>query len=135
MPASAHGVRSSLSLPLHGDGKVVGALNIYAMRPRAFGEQEQLTAGWFAAEASLALAPAVRMAERTEMSEHLQSALASRAVIDQALGVVMGQNRCTADEAFDILRMNSQNRNVKLRDVAVAVARNKYIAKISDAGH
>jgi hypothetical protein len=57
------------------------------------------------------------MAERTEMSEHLQSALASRAVIDQALGVVMGQNRCTADETFDILRMNSQNRNVKLRDV------------------
>jgi hypothetical protein len=36
------------------------------------------------------------MAERSEMSEHLQSALASRAVIDQALGVAMGQNRCTA---------------------------------------
>lgn len=52
------------------------------------------------------------------MSDHLQSALASRAVIDQALGIVMAQNKCTADEAFDTLRSNSQNRNVKLRDVA-----------------
>ena len=30
----------------------------------------------------------------------------------------MGQNRCTADEAFEVLRTISQNRNVKLRDVA-----------------
>jgi GAF domain-containing protein len=118
LPALAHGVRSSLSLPLHRDGKAIGALNIYATRPHAFGEQEQLDARRFAAEASRALALAVRMAERTEMSEHLQKALASRAVIDQALGVVMSQNRCTADEAFEMLRTISQNRNVKLRDVA-----------------
>ena len=52
------------------------------------------------------------------MSQHLQNALASRAVIDQALGIIMGQNRCTADEAFDLLRTISQNRNIKLRDIA-----------------
>jgi hypothetical protein len=59
----------------------------------------------FADEASraLALALAVRIAERTAMSEHLQTALASRAVIDQALGIIMGQNRCTADNAFEEL--------------------------------
>ena len=60
----------------------------------------------------------MRLAERTEMSENLQSALVSRAVIDQALGVIMGQQRCTADEAFEVLRTISQNRNVKLRDIA-----------------
>jgi GAF domain-containing protein len=121
MPALAHGVRSSLSLPLHTDGKVIGALNIYATRPRAFGQQEQLAARHFGGEASRALALAVRMAERTEMSEHLQKALASRAVIDQALGVVMGQNRCTVDEAFEMLRTISQNRNVELREVAAEI--------------
>jgi AmiR/NasT family two-component response regulator len=58
------------------------------------------------------------MAERSEMSAHLQAALASRAVIGQAVGIIMGQNRCTADEAFEVLRAISQNRNVKLRDIA-----------------
>ncbi len=118
MPALGHGVRSSLSLPLRADDQVIGAMNIYATQPRAFGPHEQLVAGRFADEASRALALAVRLAERTEMSEHLQRALASRAVIDQAIGIVMGQNRCTADEAFDVLRSISQNRNVKLHHIA-----------------
>jgi RNA polymerase sigma-B factor len=118
MPALGHGVRSSLSLPLRAGSQVIGALNIYATTPRAFGPSEQLVAGRFADEASRALELAVRMAERSEMSAHLQAALASRAVIDQAVGIIMGQNRCTADEAFEVLRTASHNRNVKLRDIA-----------------
>jgi GAF domain-containing protein len=121
MPALAHGVRSSISLPLHAEQKVIGALNLYAMRPGAFGPREQATALRFADEASRALTLAVRLAERAEMSQNLKQALASRAVIDQALGIIMGQNRCSADEAFDILRTTSQNRNVKLRDIAAAI--------------
>jgi GAF domain-containing protein len=118
MPALAHGIRSSLSLPLRTNGDVIGALNIYASTPHAFGPQEQRAACRFADETSRALALAVRIADRTEMSDHLQTALVSRAVIDQALGIIMGQNRCTADEAFDVLRTISQNRNIKLRDIA-----------------
>ncbi|WP_214402777.1 GAF and ANTAR domain-containing protein [Pseudonocardia lacus] len=121
VPALGHGVRSSLSLPLHAGDAVIGALNLYAAQPRAFGPAEQLVAQRFAGEASRALELAVRMAERSEMSAHLQAALASRAVIDQALGVIMGQNRCTAHEAFELLRGISQNRNVKLRDIATEI--------------
>lgn len=44
--------------------------------------------------------------------------MSSRAVIDQAIGIVMAQNRCDADAAFDVLRRASQNRNIKLRQVA-----------------
>ena len=80
--------------------------------------EEQLAAGRFADEASRALALAVRIAERTEMSEHLQHALVSRAVIDQVLGIILGQNRYIADQAFQLLRSISQNRNIELRDVA-----------------
>jgi GAF domain-containing protein len=118
IPALGHGVRSSLSLPLQAGERTIGALNIYATTPRAFGPGEQVVAGRFADEASRALELAVRLAERSEMSAHLQAALASRAVIDQAVGIVMGQNRCTPDEAFEVLRAISQNRNVKLRDIA-----------------
>jgi GAF domain-containing protein len=121
MPALRHGVRSSLSLPLHAEGQVISALNIYASQPHAFGPSEQLLARRFADEASRALALAIRIAERTEMSQHLHAALASRAEIDQAIGIIMGQNRCTAAEAFDILRTTSQHRNVKLSDMAVQI--------------
>jgi GAF domain-containing protein len=123
MPALGHGVRSSLSLPLRTNGEAIGALNIYASTPHVFGPHEQLAAGRLADEASRALALAVRIADRTEMSEHLQAALASRAVIDQALGIIMGQKRCTADEAFDLLRTISQNRNIKLHDIAAEMIR------------
>jgi hypothetical protein len=40
------------------------------------------------------------------------------AVIDQALGIIMGQRRCSADEAFAVLREVSQTGNIKLREVA-----------------
>jgi GAF domain-containing protein len=121
VPALGHGVRSSLSLPLRAESVVIGALNIYATRPGAFGPSEQIVARRFAEEASRALELAVRMAESSDMSVHLQAALASRAVIDQALGIIMGQNRCTVDEAFELLRGISQNRNVKLRTVAAEI--------------
>jgi AmiR/NasT family two-component response regulator len=50
--------------------------------------------------------------------DQVDQALASRSVIDQALGIVMGQQRCTAEEAFGLLRMRSQSSQTKLRDVA-----------------
>ncbi|WP_454085185.1 GAF and ANTAR domain-containing protein [Georgenia sp. Marseille-Q6866] len=116
--ALALGVRSALSLPLTGGTTALGAINLYSQQPHAFGAAELDAARRFADEASRALTMAVRLAEHAELSAQLQAALTSRAVIDQAIGVIMGQNRCDADEAFAILRTASQNRNVKLRTVA-----------------
>ena len=45
----------------------------------------------------------------------------TRAVIDQALGVIMKKQKCSPGEAFDLLRGISQNRNVKVREVAVEI--------------
>jgi GAF domain-containing protein len=118
--AVAHGVRSSLSIPVSG-GDTLGALNFYASTPYFFGPTERTAAARFATEAGYAVTLSVRLAERAEMTEHLQAALASRAVIDQALGVIMTQQRCSPDEAFDLLRGISQTRNVKVREVAVEI--------------
>jgi GAF domain-containing protein len=112
------GVRSSLSLPVATGERVVGALNLYSDEPAAFGPREREAGERYAGEAARALALSIRLAESVDMSENLQAALASRAVIDQALGIVMAQQRCTAQEAFVRLRQISQNRNVKLRVLA-----------------
>jgi AmiR/NasT family two-component response regulator len=45
----------------------------------------------------------------------------SRAVIEQAKGIIMGERRCGPDEAFQILTKLSQDTNRKLRDVAAAL--------------
>jgi GAF domain-containing protein len=115
--AAANGIRSCLSLPLNADG-IIGALNLYAPVPQAFGEAEILRAETFAASASGALAVAARQASAAVLTDQLRAALASRSVIDQALGIIMAQERCSSSRAFAILRAASQNRNVKLRDIA-----------------
>ena len=58
------------------------------------------------------------------MQQQLGEAMASRAIIDQAIGILMAQQRCNASTAFDLLRRASQNRNRKLRDVAVDIITN-----------
>nr|WP_302487855.1 ANTAR domain-containing protein [Paenarthrobacter ureafaciens] len=55
------------------------------------------------------------------MAEDLQTALANNTVIDTALGVVMAQNHCGHDTAFDVLVRAADSRNTKVRDVAAAV--------------
>lgn len=62
-----------------------------------------------------------RLAEQARLAASLTASLASRSVIDQAIGIIMSQNRCDAEEAFDVLRRASNNRNVKLRDLATEI--------------
>ncbi len=119
--AASEGVRSCLALPLNADGKPVGALNLYARTPSAFGAAEVRRAENFAEYASGALTLARRMASRIALIEQLRSSITSRTVIDHALGIIMAREHCTQARAFDILRSASQNSNVKLRDIAAAI--------------
>ena len=63
----------------------------------------------------------VRLAHYVEISAQLRAALTSRTVIDQSIGIIMGQNGCGTDAAFAVLRSASQNRNVRLRTVAAEI--------------
>lgn len=57
----------------------------------------------------------------TAVNEQLSTSIESRALIDQAMGVIMAIRRCTQDEALATLRQASQDQNVKLRDIARAI--------------
>lgn len=119
--AVAHGIRSCLALPLVADGKNAGALNLYAQVAHGFGPPEVRRAEMLAQNASGALAIALRLASCVALTEQLQASLASRLVIDRAIGVIITRQRCTQREAFEILRAASQHQNIKLRQVAAAV--------------
>jgi AmiR/NasT family two-component response regulator len=57
------------------------------------------------------------------LTGQLEQAMASRAVIEQAKGVIMAMRGITEDEAFEVLRRSSQDRNVKVRALAQQVVR------------
>jgi transcriptional regulator with GAF, ATPase, and Fis domain len=122
--AQAAGVGSALAVPvpLFGHGPR-GALNFYARTPHAFDEQAAERATEMARRATRAIQMVASLVELERNAEQLRAALGSRSIIDQALGIIMGQSRCDADEAFVIIRKASHNRNVKLRDVAAEIVR------------
>jgi GAF domain-containing protein len=115
------GIASSLSLPMTVDGETIGALNLYATHRAAFTDTARRHAVAFTDQGTAALAVILRQADQDLLHRQLTDAMASRSVIDQALGVLMGQQRCTATEAFALLRQASQHRNRKLRDVAAEI--------------
>jgi GAF domain-containing protein len=119
--AHGKGVRSTLSVGLPVQQRVIGALNVYSPRPDAFDEQSVELMELFAAHAAVAVANAALFASATHRAEQLQIAMASRAVIEQAKGILMAQRRCTAEEAFDVLVVASQRANKKLREIATAI--------------
>lgn len=113
-----HGVTGALAVPLMVRDGAVGVLNLYAGADAGFDERDQQLAQAIAAHAAVALTAALRTYDQVSLSDNLRIALSSRSVIDQAIGIVMGRERCSADEAFDVLRKVSQQRNTKLRHVA-----------------
>lgn len=116
--ALATGIRSAVSLPIIVDGQHVGALNLFSRVPHAFTEDDVAKADAFTKQAETALAILVRQARQTALDEQLRDALATRAVIDQALGVLMVTRKITSREAFAILRHTSQRTNRKVSEIA-----------------
>lgn len=118
----ATGVLSSLSVPLPYQGSSIGALNVYSSEPAAFASPESLEAGLQVAEVvAVAVANADAHAQLGEQARNMRLAMDSRAVIEQAKGVLMAQRHVDADQAFEILREASQRYNRKLRDIALGI--------------
>ncbi len=112
------GVHSALSLPLLLPGHVVGAINVYARGKDVFDDHAAELGELFAAPAAVAVHNAQILAQALTLTIQLQSALSSRPVIDQAIGLLRGRTGGTAEEAFNHLRAISQSEHTKLVDVA-----------------
>lgn len=117
--AVARGARSSLSVPLGIAGEPTGALNLYGERAAAFtDEQVRRSAAHVGSATAAGLTALLDLATAAARAVNLESAMGSRAVIEQAKGILMERRRMTADAAFDVLKTASQTTNRKLRDVA-----------------
>jgi len=121
--AAAHGVLSSLSVPLPFQGATIGALNTYAGRPQVIDDHDIELAEEVAAWLAIAIGNAEAAARTSEDLTQLRTAMMSRASIEQAKGILMERHRIKEDDAFTILTHASQQTNTKLRDVAEELVR------------
>ncbi|MCT7658308.1 GAF and ANTAR domain-containing protein [Mycobacterium deserti] len=112
------GVHSALALPLIVGDQVIGAVNAYAHHRDAFGEHAVELGGQFAGPAAASVYNAQLLARAQERTTQLQRALGSRAMIDQAIGIIRSRSGASAEEAFDRLTRLSQSENIKLAVVA-----------------
>ena len=122
--ALAHGIHSSLSLPLVVDKESVGAMNLYAYESHAFQAADRDTGAVFASQAAIVLANSQAYWDAYSLSERLGEAMKSRAVIEQAKGMLMAAQGCDEALAFELLVQASQRENVKLRDIAKRIVAN-----------
>ncbi|BCK57665.1 GAF and ANTAR domain-containing protein [Nocardia wallacei] len=117
------GIISVHSQPLLAGGAAVGTLDLYSTHRGAFEQPALQAISLTAQHTAVLLRSAISTARQTELTAQLQAALASRSIIDQALGITMAQRHCDRDGAFEVLRAASQRGNVKLVTVAAAVIR------------
>jgi ANTAR domain/GAF domain len=120
--AQREGVAHVLSVGLPTLADVSGAVNIYSHKGSGgFTREARLVAAGFAGYVAVALTNAALYAGAVDEVAQMQQAMASRAVIEQAKGMVMRDRKCDEETAFVVLRELSMRSNRKLRDVALEI--------------
>ena len=111
-------IRSVMAFQMFIAGETMGALNVYAEEPNAFGQVSRDMGLIFAAHSSVAWNAARR-------DEQFKRALASRDTIGQAKGMIMERYGVDAVQAFEVLRKLSQDSNMPLVQVATELVANR----------
>ncbi len=126
--ASDHGVEGMLSVRLFSGDRTHGALNLYSRTPGPFDRE--------AIEMARLLSTHVSVALRSAMAdEHLRSAIDSRNLIGQAQGILMERLSLDASRAFAVLSRISQERNVRLIDVAAHLVQQRQLPLAPQPAH
>jgi GAF domain-containing protein len=121
--AAAIGIHSALSLPLISCNEVIGAINVYAHRRDAFDEFSRRMGEQFAGPAAVAIRNARTLEQAHRKEANLETALGSRATIDQAIGIIMSRSGLSAEDAFVRLRIISQHDHIKVNAVATQLVK------------
>jgi putative methionine-R-sulfoxide reductase with GAF domain len=119
--AVERGSLSSMSVPLPVREALHGGLNLYAVEASAFDDDARTIATTFASYAAVAVHNMHLYESTRELADNLDLAMRTRAVIEQAKGILMSERRCDATAAFTLLAAASQRSNRKLREIAQAI--------------
>lgn len=113
------GVASVMAEPLPAHGTTFGALTLFSTHENAFDQRSFDQAASLGSRGAVVIANSNLYWQATELADQLKEALESRAVIDQAKGVLIAREGISPEEAFSLLLKASQSGNVKVRDIAL----------------
>lgn len=118
------GVGSYLAAPLRVDEHLSGALNLFGFGDHGFAETDSRLLELYTTIVSFGLRTTRRYRQARRRATELEAAMRSRAVIEQAKGILMAVHRISADDAMKRLVVESQHTNVKLREIATKFVEN-----------
>lgn len=119
--AAKLGVEAVLAVPVQVEDSPLGALSVYSLSPRAWSTDELLVARLYTDIAASYVAHQWELVGMRRRTEHLQIALDSRVVIEQAKGVLANDLDCGVDQAFQLLRNHARRTGTSLRTIAHSV--------------
>jgi GAF domain-containing protein len=116
--ARAQGIRSFLAAPLFTNEQSVGSFNLYGRDPAAFDSLDAEILDLLTTAVSRTIGDFARYKSASRVAETIQGALENRAPIEQAKGMLMALHGIDAGAAFDMLREESQAKNIRLHVIA-----------------
>jgi GAF domain-containing protein len=126
--AAEAGFGSCLVLPLRTDQQPAGAIALYAPEPGVFRGAAHDVALLVAAQGGTAVRNASLYGTCRRMVDNLHVALESRAVIEQAKGILHAELGVSPAEAFHLLSRYSQNTNQRVRKISARLVQGRIAA-------
>jgi GAF domain-containing protein len=116
------GALSSLAVPVPAV-QAAASLNVYSTLAGAFSDQDRQAATEIATYAGVALANIYALQDAREQTEQMRTAMASRAAIEQAKGILVERYKISPEQAFRLLAETSTRSNRRVRDLAEHLVR------------
>lgn len=130
--ALRRGIRCSFTLAARPGPESV-TLSLYGARPRILESSQLELAELLVAFGDTVVGNAANYGDAQRTALQLQAAADSRSIVDQAKGMLMLAAGCTADDALRWLRRASQERNVRVADLARRVVESGSIDSLKPA--
>lgn len=115
---SGEGIQSVLAVPINVDRPYSAALNCYAKELLVFSPDVVAAIEAHAVSISRILRLALRVHSPAVYPEHLRSALQSRAVVDAAVSLIMGQTRGSREQTLEALHRAARSSNRTVQEIA-----------------
>jgi GAF domain-containing protein len=122
--AVSQGVRAVLASPIPYNQDAVGVVAVLSETRRPWSAEGELALLAFTDLAALLIASMIQGEQQTELTAQLQAALNSRAIIEQAKGVLIGREGLSAHAAYEQLRAQARAQRRKLTVVSAELVRN-----------